>query len=273
MYECYQEPGSLWILPGSKIRTWSRQWKMPQAAKEDNPNNDLCCSKQTATPNFASCLTLSVQARVCNEGNGKTRRLLWNREEGMFPSGSKANPWGLIVGTSDLTRRLQWLQWHPGKAGLASYHEGKYGPRPKMLIHEPKAIGCWSPAQSILWVPLEELLKTERSGFGWIPFERGVVNVKRLLEETPHRLQERSEERAIWGKKSLQPQYWIIDRVGLLNVPWLPWILRYSLAATLTSAGEVECLMFKWLPKIRQMLISCLTWQTEMTTWLLQIDF
>ena len=154
MYERYQKPGSLWILPGSKIRTWSRQSKIPQAAKEDESNSNLCCSEQTATSNFAGCLTVSVQARVCNEGKGKTSRLLWNQEESMFLSGSKANPWDLIVGTPDLTSRLQWLRWLPGKAGLVSYHEGKNEPHPKMLIHEPKAAGCWSPAQSILWVPL-----------------------------------------------------------------------------------------------------------------------
>lgn len=148
------------------------------------------------------------------------------------------------------------------------------------MDHTPK---CWymnqrpQAAGHLLRAPCGSLCrncwKLNAPGLDEYLLRRGVMNVKRLLEETPHRLQERSEERAIWGKKSLQPQYWIIDRVGLLNVPWLPWILRYSLAATLTSAGEVECLMFKWLPKIRQMLISCLTWQIEMTTWLLQIDF
>lgn len=99
--------------------------------------------EQTATPNFASSLTLSVQARVCSEGKRKTSRLLWNREEGMFLSGSKANLWDLILGTLDLTRRLQWLQWLPGKAGLVSYHEGKNRPHPKCwyMNQRPQAAG------------------------------------------------------------------------------------------------------------------------------------
>lgn len=122
--------------------------------------------------------------QVCNEGKRKTSRVLWNWEEGMFLSGSEARPWDLILGTPDLTRRLQWLQRLPGKAVLISYHEGKHGPHPKMLIHEPKATGFWSPAQSILWVPLVELLKTEHSGFGWIPFEKSRMS-KDCLKKHP----------------------------------------------------------------------------------------
>lgn len=112
MHECYLKQGSLWIIPGSKIPTWSRQWKMPQAAKEYKPTNNVLCSEERRTPNFAGCLTLSVQPRVCSEGEGKTSRLLLNQKERVFLSRS--------------------------------------GRLHKFVVRELKVSDYWSPAQSIM---------------------------------------------------------------------------------------------------------------------------
>lgn len=150
MHECYLKQGSLWIIPGSKIPTWSRQWKMPQDGKEYKPTNNVLCSEQRITPIFAGCFTLSVRARVCSEGEVKTSRLLLNQKEGVFLSSRKVSPSGLILGNSGLSRRLQWLQWFPSKAGLVSYREGRNGQHHKLVVHELKVSDYWSPAQSIL---------------------------------------------------------------------------------------------------------------------------
>lgn len=204
---------------------WTRQWIISQAAREDKSNNNLCCTEQSATANFASCFPLSVQARACNDGKGKTSSILWNWEDGVFLSGSQTSACDLILGTWDLARRLQCLQWLPGKAGLISYSEGKNEPHPKMLIHEPKAIGCWSPTRIIpcrncwKWNTLDLEKYLLRSHECQKTVGRCVPQASRKLPDMSHRHQVKknpSDKRSL-----LQLQYWNMGRLRLLNFPWL----------------------------------------------------
>lgn len=213
MCENCQKPLSLWIFPGLKTPLKSWHQKMPWAMRKSPIKTFAVLS------NYTLCKVFNLKCASKSEQWRKTSRFLWN-QEGVFLSGNKASAWELTLGIPDLPP----LGAPNGFSGFqAKHHEGQKRPHPKMPVHEPKAMGCWSLTWSSenLVGPFVGIAENWRLCV-WMNFFWGVTKVRRLLEEAPCRHQESSEERLIWGKKSLQLQYWITDRVGLLNFPWLP---------------------------------------------------